>query len=78
MLLIGGVHIGARALQDINFIWFGYNALFQSLDPGMNPTLTLAVRRSNHSARSHPHYIRRMGGGGGGGTKNGEMRPNKT
>ncbi len=28
--LIGGVHIEARALLDINFIWFGYIAhLFQ-------------------------------------------------
>jgi hypothetical protein len=24
LLLIGGVHIGARALLDINLIWFGY------------------------------------------------------
>jgi hypothetical protein len=27
---VGGVHIGARALLDMNFIWFGYIArLFQ-------------------------------------------------
>jgi hypothetical protein len=26
LLLTGGVHIGARALFDIHFIWFGYIA----------------------------------------------------
>ncbi len=26
LLFIGGVHIGVRALLDINFIWFGYIA----------------------------------------------------
>jgi hypothetical protein len=49
---LGGVHIGARALLDINLIWFGYTLGYPTGEEG------------DIFTRSNDFYLRLEGGGG--------------
>ncbi len=63
--LIGGVHIGARALLDINLIWFGYIACLSQWGEGGGGFYSFKLFL--------PAFAALRGGGGGGAAPQGTV-----